>query len=180
MSRRRTNAMTAAALLLAACGGEGSEFMVRGATVAVRSDAPFTRSEDFPGRVASTVAAALRYWGGSWSNLDGVTIAFEGARAVACGPAAAVGCFDGDIRVSTLDAGRPVDCVEQTALVHEVGHAIIGDPDHLDPRWLDFAALERGLAGRRGYRDGGEVTCAIYPSVWRHPPGRQHASGGED
>jgi hypothetical protein len=164
-----------AALALAGCGSSSppADFQVDGVGVRIQTDAAFAHQGDFPKRVESTVGAALRYWGGSWETLRGATITFEGAAHVACpGSQAAVGCFDGDIRVSTLDAGTSVRCVEQTVLVHEVGHAVLGDQGHLDPRWMDFAALERELAGRPGYTAAGAADCAIFPSVWRHPPRR--------
>jgi hypothetical protein len=164
-------AWLAATLLLAACGGESPDFAIRGTGIFVRSEAAFTRQSDFPSRVESTIQAALDYWGGSWGDLEGSTISFEGAPHVRCGDVtSAVGCYDGDIRVSTRDAAFTYYCVEETALVHEVGHAVIGDPDHMDPRWLDFRAVASVLAGRRGYGDRDELPCDIFVSVWRHPP----------
>ena len=161
------------ALVLASCGGPSPDFTVRGTGIVVRSDAAFTKQPDFPSRVESTVEVALDYWGGSWKDLDGKTITFEGAQHVKCGDkSGAVGCYDGDIRVSTRDIGFMFYCVEETTLVHEVGHAVIGDPDHSDPRWLDFGAVARSLAGRRGYEDRDEPPCEIFMSVWRHPPDR--------
>lgn len=160
-----------AALAAAGCGRLGPDFYVRGTGVVVQSDAAFTRSPDFPPRIESTLDAALRYWGGSWEALAGRTITFEGDRYVHCGQlSSANGCYDGNIRVSTRDAGFVFSCVEQTVLVHEVGHAVIGDAGHLDPRWMDFGTLELELAGRLGYGEGGEVACQIFVSVWRHPP----------
>ncbi len=160
------------ALALAGCGEDPAAFRVRDAAVVVRSDAPFTQREDFPGRVESTVAAALRYWGGDWSDLAGARIVFEGDPRVACGGiAGAVGCYDGEVRVSTQDAGATVPCVEATVLVHEIGHAVIGDAGHADPRWMDFESLADELAGRPGYGGSGPEICALAPSVWRHPPG---------
>ncbi len=164
----------AATLLLAACGGSTPDFTVHGAGIVVRSDAAFTKQSDFPSRVESTVEAALAYWGGSWKDLAGKTITFDGAQHVQCGDkTAAVGCYDGDIRVSTRDIGFTFYCVEETTLVHEVGHAIIGDPNHTDPRWLDFAAVARSLGGREGYEDRVEHPCEIFVSVWMHPPDRR-------
>ena len=158
-------------LALAACGGVQPDFRVRDAGVVVRSDAAFTRSVDFPARVESTVDAALGYWGGSWSNLAGTTIVFDGNAHVACGGhASSTGCYDGDIRVSTLDAGESITCVEATVLVHEVGHAVIGDADHFDPRWMDFASLAGALDGRAGYAATGPAACDPVANVWRHPP----------
>ena len=164
------------ALVLGACGGGaagGSDaaFSVRGTDVVVNSSAAFTRSSDFPARVESTLDAALRYWGGTWSHLEGRTVTFEGERNVRCaGHDGAVGCFDGNIRVTTRDAGFSYSCVEETALVHEVGHAVLGDPDHTDPRWMDFSAVQEDLRGRPGYADGGATACNIYLTVWRSLP----------
>jgi len=162
-----------ATLLLAACGGANPDFTLHGAGVVVRSDAAFTKRADFPARVETTIEAALAYWGGSWKDLEGSTISFEGSQHVRCGGSTgAVGCYDGDIRVSTRDVGFTFYCVEETTLVHEVGHAVIGDPGHTDPRWLDFGSVAQSLAGRPGYHDADERPCDIFVSVWRHPPDR--------
>ena len=174
--RDATRAAALAVLGLAACGGQAErspDFFVRGVGVVVSSGAPFASRADLPGRVESTVDAALTYWGGRWDALDGRTITLVGDRYVACaGASGAIGCYDGNIRVSTQDAGVSYDCVEQTVLVHEVGHAVIGDPGHLDPRWMDFSALTSVLDGRVGYSTEGEVPCQIWASVWQHPPDR--------
>jgi hypothetical protein len=163
----------AAALLLTACGGPTPDFTVHGTGVLVRTEAAFTKQPDFASRVETTVQAALDYWGGTWKDLEGTTISFEGSQNVRCGDmASAVGCYDGDIRVSTRDVGFTFYCVEETTLVHEVGHAVIGDPGHTDPRWRDFASVARSLAGREGYGSDNPIPCDIYVSVWRHPPDR--------
>jgi hypothetical protein len=160
-----------AMLGLAACGSVEPGFQVRNTMVTVRTDAEFTRSVDFPARVESTLEAALAYWGGSWADLAGSTIVFEGASNVECpGNGPSTGCYDGDIRVTTQDAGQTVACVEVTVLVHEVGHAVIGDAGHDDPRWMDFASLEGALDGRAGYTAEGPAACVPVASVWRHPP----------
>jgi hypothetical protein len=173
MARRTALYVSLASLALAACGREGPapDFTVRGTGVVVRTDAAFAASADFPARVESTLDAALAYWGGDWGRLDGVTVTFEGAPSVECGGAhGAIGCYDGDIRVTTRDPSVELTCVEQTALVHEVGHAVIGDPDHRDPRWMDFRALADDLSGRTGYSWSGAAGCPIYRSIWVHPP----------
>ena len=158
-------------LALAACGGVQPDFRVRDAGVVVRSDAAFTRSVDFPARIESTVDAALVYWGGSWKDLAGATIVLDGSPHVACaGHASSTGCYDGDIRISTLDAGESITCVEATVLVHEVGHAVIGDADHNDARWMDFSSLAGALYGRAGYAATGPAACDPVANVWRHPP----------
>jgi hypothetical protein len=139
--------------------------------VVVASDAPFASKVDLPARIESTVGVALAYWRGDWSALEGKTLTLKGDRYVHCaGNSGAIGCYDGNIRVSTQDAGFTYYCVEETVLVHEVGHAVIGDPGHLDPRWMDFGALAQELAGRIGYSADGEVPCQLWVSVWQHPP----------
>jgi len=138
----------------------------------VRTAAAFARSPDFQDRVADTIDAALKYWGGSWRDLAGRRISLLEGPYVPCGSAqGAVGCYDGDLAVSASDPGAGTfDCVEQTVLVHEVGHAVIGDAGHGDPRWMDFEPVRAVLAGRVGYGVEGETACELYVSVWRHPP----------
>lgn len=174
--RKAGMALAAVAAALSACGAPASptpDFVVRDTPVVIQSRAPFTQRVDFPARVESTLGAALRYWGGDWSALRGVTITFQDEQYVACGPhAGSLGCFDGEIRLTTRDPGFTFYCVEETVLVHEVGHAVIGDPDHADPRWMDFASVVPELEGRTGYAAEGEVPCQIFPSVWRHLPRR--------
>ena len=166
------------ALALASCTASAAttdqpDFAVRDVAVVLRSSEPFTRASDFPARVESTLDAALEYWGGSWDDLAGRSITFEGSQTVTCGThAGAFGCFDGNIRLSTRDPAFPFSCVEQTVLVHEVGHAVIGDASHQDPRWMDFEAVMARLDGRRGYSVDGEADCQLFVSVWQHPPDR--------
>jgi hypothetical protein len=173
---RRRAALLALLGGLAACGSAAPpppDFYVRGVGVIVDSNAPFALQPDLPARIESTVDAALAYWGGSWPILDGATITLQGDRYVACaGSTGAIGCYDGNIRVSTQDAGVDYYCVEETVLVHELGHAVIGDPRHLDPRWMNFDAVTADLAGRTGYSADGEVPCQLWASVWQHPPDR--------
>lgn len=165
-------ALAAAALALAGCG-EAPGFSVHGVHVIAETDAPFARQPDFPARIESTMDASLRYWGGGWQDLAGMSVTLSGAPYVPCGGASSsLGCYDGAIRVTTQDPGSGTfSCVEQTVLVHEIGHAVIGDPLHEDPRWMQLEPVEAALAGRVGYTGKGEVECVISPSVWRHPLG---------
>ena len=179
-SAGRRVSLVLGALVIASCGSSAApvaqpDFAVRDVAVVIKSEEPFTRASDFPARVESTLDAALEYWGGRWSDLAGRSITFDGSQTVTCGDhAGAFGCYDGDIRVTTRDPSFPFSCVEQTVLVHEVGHAVIGDAAHEDPRWMDFGAVMARLEGRRGYaRHGGEADCKLFLSVWRHPPDRR-------
>jgi hypothetical protein len=160
--------------LMAAVGCQGgADFYVRGTAVVVESDAPFVRHPDLPSRIESTVDAALQYWGGTWEDLEATTIVLGGDHVVCGTNPSALGCFDGALKIATADPGTgQVTCVEQTVLVHEVGHAVIGDPLHTDPRWMELEPVGDALQGRRGYTSTGEVDCLISLSVWRHPLNR--------
>jgi hypothetical protein len=171
-------ALLAAVFALAACGGQPQdqqvqqEQQVQGMRVVLQTTAAFSRAPDFDSRVQSTVDAALRYWGGSWSDVNGRTITLVDDPSVECNRAASLGCFDGNIRMTTRDPSiGTFSCIEETVLVHEIGHAVIGDFDHTDPRWMEMDSLAAELSGRVGYSDAGEVPCATYVSVWRHPLG---------
>jgi hypothetical protein len=162
-------------LALAACApGRDPDFYVRGTGIVVDTGAAFARQEDFPARIESTVGEALAYWGGDWSRLEGRTITLSGEDTVRCGDGQSLGCFDGDIRLTTEDPGAGTfECVEQTSLVHEVGHAVLGDALHDDPRWMELDPVAERLAGRRAYGRAGDGECVIWVSVWRHPHGRR-------
>ncbi len=161
------------ALVVLACGRQGADFFVHDTAIVVETQAPFASRPELPARVESTIAAALAYWGGGWDDLRGRTITLSGDATVTCGDSpAALGCYDGNIRVTTSDPGiGTFRCVEQTVLVHEIGHAVIGDPLHEDPRWMELEPVADALAGRVGYTEGGETDCTIFVSVWRHPLG---------
>jgi hypothetical protein len=158
------------ALLSSACGEQPADFYVHDTAVVVQTSAPFASRPEFPSRIESTISAALAYWGGDWRALRGRTVALSGDANVSCGAnSSTLGCFDGNIRFTTSDPGLGTfHCVEQTVLVHEIGHAVIGDPLHEDPRWMQLEPVEAALAGRVGYTADGETDCTIYVSVWRH------------
>ena len=159
------------AFVLSGCGPRKPDFTVRGVGMVLNTSAPFAHSADFPGRIDSTIDAALRFWSGSWDDIDGATIFLEDNPYVACNNSTtALGCFEpGAIHITTRDPGLGTwRCVEQTVLVHEIGHAVVGDVNHDDPRWMDFVPVLEVLNGRSGYTDGGETSCPIYVNVWRH------------
>jgi hypothetical protein len=166
------NALAFAFAALAACAGHGPDFTVNGLAVVVETDAPFARRPDLPGRIESTIDVALAYWGGSWHDLAGATLTLSGSASVPCVGRTALGCYDGNLSITTRDPGiGTFACIEETVLVHEVGHAVVGDFDHQDPRWMEMDQVATALANRIGYTDAEEVPCVLYPSVWRHPLG---------
>jgi hypothetical protein len=160
-------------LLVAGCGGKEDpvNFSFHEVGVRVETNAAFAHRDGFQGRLEEVVSASLSYWGGDWSRLAGRTITFSSGPYVTCGATtSASGCFDGELRIATWDPGvGTVSCVEQTVLVHEIGHAIIGDRMHQDPRWMEFDAVAAELAGGTGYGPNGETPCVVSVSVWRHP-----------
>ncbi|MCM2334588.1 MAG: hypothetical protein NDI82_11665 [Anaeromyxobacteraceae bacterium] len=171
--RRWVRAFALGVLLAAAACGRGQDepgLTLHGAQVYLDTSAPFVRAPDFEVRLESTVSAALAYWGGDWARLDGYSLTFTDDAKVACGDGAALGCVDGrSIRLTTQDPGLGAfACVEQTVLVHEIGHAVIGDPLHEDRRWMEMEEVSDALSGRTGYTSQGELPCTIYVSVWRH------------
>jgi hypothetical protein len=175
-SSPRSAFAVALALACAACSPDGRspDFFVQGAGILVDSSAPFAHQADFPARLESTITEALAYWGGGWSQLAGRTITFSGERSVPCGGGQSLGCFDGDVRLTTIDPGTGTfRCVEQTSLVHEIGHAVLGDPMHDDPRWMELDSVALALGGRPGYGETSTGDCLIWVSVWRHPLGRR-------
>ena len=159
-----------ALVLAGGCGG-AAPLEVHGAAVVLHTTAPFAQEPDFPGRIESTLAEALDYWGGDWSVLQGTTIELTDAPHVTCGTStSSLGCQEGrSIRLTVHDPSiGQLACVEQTVLVHEVGHAVLGDPLHLDPRWMELEPLGEALSGRLGYTQEGPVPCVLYVSIWRH------------
>jgi len=173
MRGARSQIVIVAVLAAAGCGGAVPDFEVNGAAIYVDTAAPFAQQPGFPGRLESTIEVALEYWGGDWTSLQGRSITLGGDYVSCNGHDKALGCYDGDIRVATADPGMGTfHCVEQTVLVHEVGHAVIGDRLHEDPRWMQFEEVAEALADRVGWDAAGEVDCGLFPSVWRHLHGR--------
>jgi hypothetical protein len=102
-----------------------------------------------PAVVERTITAAdtaARVWGGSPGDLDGYTIhlrhGYLGGNRV--GHTTTIPILGGgDIEVSVLSGPS---CVEATVVSHEVGHVVIGDGDHGDPRWRDVGFWDRVAA----------------------------------
>jgi hypothetical protein len=176
MGSIRFHAVASVALFaLVACGGPGAEeaqaVQASGVRVVLDTTAPFAQATDFQARLDDTLDVALAYWGGTRSDIDGKTITFVDSL-VSCRGQDALGCYDGNISVTTRDPGLGTfACVEETVLVHEIGHAVLGDGNHEDPRWMQMDEIASALSGRVGYASGGETDCTMYVSVWRHPLG---------
>ena len=150
-----TAVLAAAALALSGCFQAQRELDVGGVHVeldAAAASTGFASAPDFPARLERMMRIGARYWSGSddlapWRTWD---LRFEGT-AFNCGSleGRALGCTDQAnhvMAVSTKDPSSylykwPVPCVEVTEVIHEMGHALIGDGDHRDRRWRRFDAL---------------------------------------
>lgn len=160
---RRPGLLLAAASALAlACGSppgpaavHAAELTAEGAVIRVSSTAPWAASPTLPQDVARIVGVSLAYWGGSANHLDGWQVSIEDGLVECWAIRNANGCSDASTRRSRISTAAYLDadtkepyqarCPEQTVLIHEIGHIVIGDPRHEDPRWRDFRGPERAL-----------------------------------
>jgi hypothetical protein len=171
---QRLAAFAAAAMLGTGCFDAARELDVDGVHVALDEEAAatrFARAPTFPARLERMMRLGARYWSGSddlapWRAWE---VRFE-ATTFNCGSlrGGAVGCTDHAQRVVSVSTKDPasyhykfqVECVEMTELIHEMGHAYLGDGDHRDPRWRRFEALYREVL----FPDDGSVDhdCQFY------------------
>jgi hypothetical protein len=87
--------------------------------------------------VERAVAFGLEIWGAGAEALNGWKIEFTPYK-IPCRDDPCDGCaFMDERRLAVRQWGL---CPEQTALIHEIGHAVIGDPEHRDPRWAHYSA----------------------------------------
>lgn len=115
----------------------------------------------FSTRFNLVVEAAIKYSGGSLEDVDGWTVVFRPGYSMNCpafnnDPGPADGCAIQDNKLIVVVLKGWGDCIEHTALAHEILHAVIWDPDHLDPRWTDVAgyvadAIEPAELGMEEY-----------------------------
>lgn len=75
---------------------------------------------------------ALVYWGGDANALRGWDVIFHGSSLATCDGQRVQGCCDHCARTIVVMQGG--EC-RSYFLRHEVGHVIIGDSNHQDPRW---------------------------------------------
>lgn len=114
-----------------------------------------------PARVDRVVDAAARYWGAEDGRvLDGWVLDLWDHSI----DTFSVGRTHLDAHYIEVDA-TVAPCLEATALVHEVGHAIIGDPNHADPRWSHDRM--RPLADElEAWIPRGEPSCPCDMAYW--------------
>ncbi len=131
-------------LLLAACRGP----LAVGTALHERESAPaWVNDPDLAARTTRAAAVMARVWGGDPSALDGWTVTFVDRFIERNGRSIVVG----NSRRRPIVGGGKIDiwtgtsrvCVEATNLAHEVGHVVIHDGGHRDPRWRDPGFWDR-------------------------------------
>lgn len=145
-----------AAAALTGCGRfdpcEGATYCMDDVGVYVESAQPWMHAADTEQRIRRALDISASYWGSP--SLAGVRVHFMDGNA--CGGAGG-GCttyydpegwtLSSDHYITKrveFDVTQGVGlghCVESTPLAHEVGHAVLGDPTHEDPRWAGQVAL---------------------------------------
>jgi hypothetical protein len=142
-----------AAFLAAACGGPAQPPLSVAVDGPIAPCAPaYLSAPDLGERVSAVAAGAAEAWGAAPRALEGYRIVLE-QKSFDCGRAGVeadriVGCTWQDTRLIQLLA-LGAACPEATAIAHEVGHALLGDSLHRDPRWRDDAFWARMLAAMR-------------------------------
>lgn len=170
-----------AAVMVTACGTDRPEpdYWIDGIGIKVDPDAAeWTRNSDFTKRILSTIEISARYGGGTIEDLRGWVIWFRAE--VECEGASIPegqslnGCAYLNDAWIEIRAPNESQCVESTALVHEVLHSVIHDWCHNDPRWEDFqiVADEINATGPtwKPYSDKPEEPFSVVPDLWKHGP----------
>ncbi len=116
---------------------------IHGTCVAVDLSAPPAGFTLDASRWSHAIEESARWWGASPDTLRGWQIVVSG-EAVDCGGDAAMGCTDAP--TITLYLLTDEQCPEWF-LPHEFGHALIGDPEHRDPRFKDAYQAIADLPG---------------------------------
>lgn len=127
-------------LVLAALGGccpyTPSECVavIENACVVLDVEDPAAVTAEDLARLDAALVAGGRFWGVDPAHvLRGWTIVLHGSRDV-CGVSGASGCCTRECHRIDLGADDEPGCIEWAA-IHELGHAVIHDGDHTDPRW---------------------------------------------
>jgi hypothetical protein len=135
----------AAMLALVSCaGGDGlsegaaCSYVVHGACLIIPETAT-VRPTPPDVRAARGIEKGAAYWGVDVDSIvDGVIIRVERAASVRCGSTPdALGCaywepYERERMIVAVDEG---DGCFDAVLPHEIGHFVIGDNAHTDPRW---------------------------------------------
>lgn len=154
----------AAALLLVACGPETPEpctsadfTLPSGMCVDLATLPPELRPE-IEAHLENVVQAGLAWWGAQPADVAGWKVVFN--RDPIYGYAAGLTVWRYRMVAlmlppGVMDGAVPA-CAEFIAggLPHEIGHVVIGDANHLDPRWADEGLIDTAMEVAAGARCG--------------------------
>ena len=151
-----------ASLLVTACSGwnDGpANLTVDGVKIYLDvpdARAPWLSRPDTPARLHAVFEASLAFWGATTIPADSKIIILPSDGSVfPCGQPTWNACFHTETREDfgvrrtrwVIEArddvggwsadGSPAPCVELFELPHEIGHGVIGDFGHVDPRWRE-------------------------------------------
>ena len=137
------------AVVLAACGTDPApepDYFIDNVGVIVNTTEPWVLAPDFKARLHNTIVAALNYGNGSLADLNGHHIIFQDAP-IPC--ESTTGTCKGTLSESTITidvSNVGGDCLENTALAHEIIHALIGDACHTSALWHSAMWEGQGFA----------------------------------
>jgi len=134
------------ALALAACGGRThwpGDPALYGVDLVVVTDPgmpAFVAAPDFRELFKRDLELSARYFGHDPAGLAGLRVVLQSDWL----SGEKIGAYRPDENTIVV-AVRDFACLGATALPHEVLHYFIGDPNHLDPRWLTFGPLAQSI-----------------------------------
>jgi hypothetical protein len=149
------------AIAIVGCRGP----LVVGRALHARAGSPAWVSDpDLVTRTWTAAETMARVWGGGPRDLEGWTIKYTDRYIARRGRGRVVGkatrtplLGGGTIEIWT---GTSDVCLEATDLAHEVGHVVIQDGQHRDPRWLDRAFWGRMAEALRAVVPREDVSCS--------------------
>ncbi len=109
------------------------------------------RTPEFEARIAKVIDTGLAYWHVPRSALDGWRIVFVEEASRCSATEAATGCNDQASHTITvlLSSHEPIStCIEETSLLHELGH--LRFVDHSQHEWCGLDDVIHSFAGTAG------------------------------
>jgi hypothetical protein len=139
----RRNALVAV-MVAAACSGctktwvcQADDFCVGG--IPVQGLPPEMQTDETRGRIEVQLQDGLAHWGATAEALKGWRVVYQEGPVMEDGAAHGGYADYGDSTI-TLQLTHP-KCIERAQLPHEIGHAVLRDSNHEDPRWRTFDDL---------------------------------------
>lgn len=128
---------------------ERCDLTVRGICVANYAQDASLADAEAEERLGRLIDHALEFWGGAPGALQGWAMIYYDHK-VSCGDDGQThdGCEWSSARIMEARIAKP-GCFEYALTIHEIGHAVIGDTNHTDPRWriaADFQYMGEAIS----------------------------------